>query len=75
MAKDSDHAARRFPEDFLEALRRLFKDLAEPFTVRGNRFDPNDPRLLRVLVVVAAILFAATLLSEILPLWLNLGRP
>jgi hypothetical protein len=75
MTKRSTDVVNRFPGDFWEAVLRSFKEVREVVNELGSRFDPDDPRWRRTLIVIAAILLATVVLQESLKAWLTLGWP
>jgi hypothetical protein len=62
--------ALRFPDDLVEALRQMLRDFDRDFDAalggRGNGFDPNDPRIVTVLLAVLAGFLAILLPGALL---------
>ena len=59
-------AKRRIIDELIEMLRRWQADLRHLFRWRNNRFDPGDPRLLTIVLVVLGLYLAAGLLYALL---------
>jgi hypothetical protein len=66
MAKRLDNSVLRWPDDLREALQRFVRDLEVALGRWNNRFDPNDPRLVTLLLAALAGFLAFILLAALL---------
>jgi hypothetical protein len=82
MAKRPDAVVHRLPDGireaarrFSEALHRFSKNMQEDLSEFGNRFDPDDPKVVETLILLAAVLGTWLVATVALQALLLPGRP